>query len=571
MTSPRDDHEDPDDGASPGGRVTGQPADEGAASSDVRRGWRRWLTPGSLGTALLLVIMVAAGILAAITVTPSPDEEALPRPADADVVVANAAPLSWDPAAISDTASAQLLSQIYEGLTVLDAASQVRPALAESWRVEDDGRRVVFTLREGLTFSDGSPLGAADVRRSWLRVLDPAAPSPLSSLLDDVEGAAAYTRGEVPAEAVGIHVDGRTLSVDLQRPASFFPTVTAVPSLAVVPESIEQLLQGPRADVPFAASGPYVPQESEPGELELRANEAYWAGPPPVERIGVVTDIGGRSEVATFEDEAVDWTRITPWDAAWIRYDPTLGPQLRQAQEMLVEYLGFDTSRPPFDDRAVRRAVAMAVDWPRLATLDDPDAEVATSLVPPGATSRGEAVGLPAHDPDAARAELAAAGYPGGEGFPPVSLATYGIGPAEAIAHELERELGIQVQVEERSFADLSALLDSDTPAIWTMAWSADYPHAHDFLGLLLRSGSSANEGHWSNAAYDALIDAAAATSDLAEQAQLYDEATGILREEVPLVPLGYGQSWALSREGLRGANVSGVGLLRFADLAWDR
>ena len=574
MTSPRDGHEDPDDGASPGGRVAGQPANESAAPDGARRGWRRWrrwLTPGSLGTVLLLVIMVAAGILAAITVTPGPDEEALPRPADAEVVVANAATLSWDPAAISDTASAQLLSQVYEGLTVLDAASQVRPALAESWRVEDDGRRVVFTLRDGLTFSDGSPLGAADVRRSWLRVLDPAAPSPLSSLLDDVEGAAAYTRGEVPAEAVGIHADGRTLSVDLVRPASFFPTVAAVPSLAVVPESIEQLLQGPRADVPFAASGPYVPQESEPGELELRANEAYWAGPPPVASIGVVTDIGGRSEVDIFEDEAVDWTRITPWDAAWIRYDPTLGPQLRQAQEMLVEYLGFDTSRPPFDDPAVRRAVAMAVDWPRLATLDGPDAEVATSLVPPGATARGEAVGLPAHDPDAARAELAAAGYPGGEGFPPVSLATYGIGPAEAIAHELGRELGIHVQVEERPFEDLSALLDSDTPALWTMAWSADYPHAHDFLGLLLRSDSSANEGHWSNAAYDALIDAAAATSDVAEQARLYDEATAILREEVPLVPLGYGESWALSREGLRGADISGVGLLRFADLAWDR
>ncbi len=537
MTSPGAGHEDPGDGASREEGVPGQPAAESAAPDDVRRGWRRWLTPGSLGTTLLLVIMVGAGILAAITVTPSPDEEGLPRPADADVVVANAAPRSWDPAAISDSASAQLLSQVYEGLTVLDAASQVRPALAESWRLEEGGRRIVFTLRDGLTFSDGSPLGAADVRRSWLRVLDPAAPSPLSSLLDDVEGAAAYTRGEVPAEAVGIHADGRTLRVDLERPASFFPTVAAVPSLAVVPESIDDLVQGPRAGVPFAASGPYVPQESEPGELELRANESYWAGPPPVGSIGVVTDIGGRSEVDVFEDEAVDWTRITPWDAAWIRYDPTLGPQLRQAQEMRAEYLGFDTSRPPFDDPAVRRAVAMAVDWRRLATLDDPDALAATSIVPPGVAARGEAVGLPAHDPDAARAELAAAGYPDGAGFPPVSLATYGIGPAEAIAHEMERELGIEVQVEERSFDDHSALLDSDTPALWTMAWSADYPHAHDFLGLLLRSGSSANEGRWSNAAYDALIDAAAATSDVAEQARLYDEATAIVREEVPARP----------------------------------
>ena len=65
--------------------------------------------------------MVGAGIFAAVMVTPRPDEEALARPADADVVVAGAAPLSWDPAAISDSESAQLLSQVFEGLTVLDA------------------------------------------------------------------------------------------------------------------------------------------------------------------------------------------------------------------------------------------------------------------------------------------------------------------------------------------------------------------------------------------------------------------------------------------------------------------
>jgi ABC-type oligopeptide transport system substrate-binding subunit len=545
-----------------------EPSPEPAASP-LSRGWRRWLTPSALGTGLLVAIMVAAGLLAALTVTPTPDDEALPRPADADVVVAGAAPLSWDPAAISDAASAQVLSQIYEGLTVLDADSRLRPALAESWRIEDGGRHVNFTLREGLTFSDGSSLDAADVRRSWLRVLDPAAPSPLASLLDDVAGATAYARGEGTADAVGIHADGRRLTVELARPASYFPAVAAVPSLAVVPETIDALARGPRRDVAFAASGPYVPIGGEPGELWLEANQAYWSGPPPTRRVSVLTDLGGRSEVDVFEDRAVDWTRISPFDAAWIRHDPQLGPQLRRSDEMVAEYLGFDASQPPFDDARVRRAVGLAVDWRRLATREDPDGEIATTIVPPGVSARGHADALPRHDPEAARAELAAAGYPGGAGFPAVSLATYGIGPGEAIAHELERELGIEVDVEQRSFDGLSRLLDEDTPAMWTMAWSADYPHAHDFLGLLLRSGSSANAGRWSNAAYDALIDAAAATPDLEAQARLYDDAQAILRDEVPVIPLGYGDSWELSRDGLRGAAVSGVGILRYADLAW--
>ncbi len=534
-------------------------------------GRRRWLSPASLGTALLLAIMVGAGIFAAVMVTPGPDEEALPRPADADVVVAGAAPLSWDPAAISDSRSAQLLSQVFEGLTVLDATSTLRPALAESWEVEDEGRRVVFTLREGLTFSDGSALDAADVRRSWLRVLDPARPSPLASLLDDVEGAAAYARGEGLADAVGLHADGLTLSVDLARPASYFPAVAAVPSLAVVPETIDELARGPRRDMVFPASGAYVPAGGELGELRLRANDAYWAGPPSMERISVVTDLGGRSEVDVFEDGAVDWTRISPFDAAWIRYDQVLGPQLRHADEMVVEYLGFDTSRPPFDDAAVRRAVSMAVDWTRLADHDLGGTPVVTTIVPPGVEARGKVDGRLPYDPEAARAELATAGYPDGEGFPAVSLATYGIGPTAAIAQELERELGIEVAVENRSFDDHSALLDGETPALWTLAWSADYPHAHDFLGLLLRGDSSANVGGWANPAYDALIDMAAATADPAEQEALYEQAQAIVRDEAPLIPLGYSDSWALSRVGLRGAAVSGVGLLRYADLAWQQ
>jgi oligopeptide transport system substrate-binding protein len=150
-----------------------------------------------------------------------------------------------------------------------------------------------------------------------------------------------------------------------------------------------------------------------------------------------------------------------------------------------------------------------------------------------------------------------------------VTLATYGVGPTSAVAHELERELGIDVTVEQWSFDDHGTILAGETPSMWTMAWSADFPHAHDFLGLLLRSDSTANVGGWSDPDYDALIVAAAATSDTAEQERLYAEAQAIVRDEVPLIPLGYGSSWALSRDGLAGSDISGVGLVRYADLVW--
>lgn len=520
------------------------------------------------GTVLLIGIFVAIGLFAAWTVTPAPDEEALPRPAGTDVVLAGGAPLSWDPAAITDGISAQVVTQVFEGLTVLDAASQVRPALARDWQLDDDGRRLVFGLRDGTVFSDGTPLTAADVRRSWLRVIDPASPSPLSSLLDDVVGAAAYARGEGSADDVGIHADGRTLTLDFERPAAHFASVAAVPTLAIVPPTIDGLAGGPKPGVEFAASGAFVPVEQAPGEIRLQANERYWAGTVPMSRVTVVTDDGGRSPVDVFEDQAVDWTRIAAADASWIRYDRRLGPQLRHTDEMAVDLLGFDATEPPFDDPAVRRAVAMAVDWRRLAELDGAEI-MPTSIVPPGVVARPEGDYLLAHDPAAARTELAAAGFPAGEGFPAISLATYGVGPSAAIASELERELGIEVSVETRPFEQHSLMLELETPDMWTLAWSADYPHAHDFLGLLLLSDSSANASGWNDEAYDDLVAAAAGTADEAEQAALYAEAQAIVRDEAPLIPLGYGHSWWLAREGLRGDALSGTGILRYADLEW--
>ncbi len=528
----------------------------------------RWTRRTIAGTALLLGIFVVIGLFAAWTVTPPPDEEALPRPADTDVVIAGGTPLSWDPAAVTDGLSAQLLTQIFEGLTVLDSDSDVRPALAESWRVEDEGRRLVFELRDDLAFSDGTPLTAEDVRRSWLRVIDPASPSPFSSLLDDVVGAADYVRGVGDPDDVGITAEGRTVVLDFDRPAAFFPSIAAVPTLAVVPPGIDAQTRGPDATDEFTASGAFVPVSQDLEQIRLRANEHFWAGTAPMSEITVITDDGGRSQVDVFEDEAVDWTRVAAADASWIRYDRYLGPRLRHADQMAVDLLGFDAEEPPFDDPAIRRAVAMAVDWRRLATLAGAE-EPPTSITPPEVVARPDGDFVAPYDPDAARAELAAAGYPDGEGFPTVSLATYGVGPAEAIAAELAAELGITVAVETRPFEQHSSMLDLDTPDMWTLAWSADYPHAHDFLGLLLLGDSSANIGGWSDAEYDRLVAEAAATGDEAEQAALYAQAESIVRDQAPLIPLGYGDGWWLAREDLRGDALSGVGILRYADLEW--
>lgn len=490
------------------------------------------------------------------------------RAARTDVTIGAAAPASLDPAGQSDIQSAALAAQLFESLTAFDTRLVLRPALASGWDISGDGRQVVFHLRPNLEFSDGSPLTAADVVRSWLRVADPDHPSPLVTLMLDVKGVREHLSrapGSADPGTVGIRANGSDVIVDLDRPGADFPSIVASPTFAVVPPATcsgATLVLGQCG----VASGGYTLRAASETELTLTANPRYWAGTPPIQTIHVLTDIGGRSPVDAFSDGDVDYVPIAANDASWITFDGTLGPALRQVPSLSVTYLGFDTSRPPFDDVRVRRAVAMAVDWPRLATLSGLGNEPADSMVPPGIPGRDASGWLPTHDPAAARASLAAAGYPGGSGFPEVVLG--GGAFDQAIETDLERELGIKVRREH--YQDYFTRLATDPPGLWSLSWIADYPGQNDFLGVLFETGSPSNYGRWSSATFDQAIVAAQSTRDAGEASRAFGQALGVLRSDVPAIPIAYsGTGWALSRGGLLGAGVNGLGIPRYAGLAW--
>jgi oligopeptide transport system substrate-binding protein len=472
---------------------------------------------------------------------------------------------TWDPARQSDSGTASVLAQVYEGLTTFDAQSNVEPALARTWQVDDTGQQITFQLRPHLTYSDGSAIIAQDVVNSWLRLIDPKNPSTLSSLLADVQGATDYQAGKISADAVGLHADADRVIVDLRRPASYFLAVTASPSLAVVPPSeVNSISSSP----PTVVSGAYVPTTPSAGLIHLTANPDYWAGAPAITNIDLVTDYGTSSGVQLFDQSQLDYTSVGAGDASWIAYDPNLGPQLRQTNSFGVSYYGFDTTIAPFDKPEVRRAFAEAVDWDRIVSLAG--ATPATSMVPPGVAGGDTADHSPKLDVADAQALLASAGYPGGANFPPVTLATYGVGYEVAVAKELHDNLGVTVNVVALDFENyLEQVGAATTPTLWSLSWIADYPQAHDFLGLLLETGSTSNTGKWSNVNYDALIAQAAATTDTAQQTQIYTQAQEILEQEVPVIPVSYDESFALSRTGLEGALQSGVGLIRYAGLQW--
>src|SRR5262245_10181836 len=484
-------------------------------------------------------------------------------------------PTTLDPAAQSDAGSAAITAQLFESLTAFDGQLQVRPALAESWRFDDGGRRVTFHLRPNLTFSDGSPLRASDVARSWLRLIDPKQPSPLASLAMDIKGAAEFLKGENPDPgSVGLHADDGSgdLVVDLVRPATDFVNIVAGPSFGVVPPGVGKdpgaVLPGPD----FVASGGYALTGQSADALELTANEQYWAGRPAISRIELVEDLAGGSPVEAFENNQLDYTAVASTDASWIAYDKDLGPQLRKDPSLAVQYYGFDASKKPFDDVRVRRAFGEAIDWRRIAALSGTSetVQVANSMVPPGIPGRSDADYVPRHDPADARRLLAEAGYPGGAGVPQTVVMTGGSGADGAIVQQVKQELGITLQSEVMGGGYFQRL-STDPPAMWSLAWVADYPGRNDFLGVLLGTGASNNYGRWSSPDFDAAIVQAGSATDPAAADAAYDKAETIVRDEVPVVPLSYGPGWSLTRNGLLGAAQNGLGIVRMAGLAWAK
>jgi oligopeptide transport system substrate-binding protein len=477
------------------------------------------------------------------------------------------APSTLDPAFIADAGDVQFLLQVYAGLTRLDERGEPYPSLASGWEISDDGLTYTFTIRDDLEFSDGSPLVADNVRRSWLRLLDPATNATAPDVLSVVSGASARLAGDADEDEVGISApNDTTLVVTLDHPASYFLDIVATPATFVVPPAADATSTWQRPDA-FVGSGPYVVSSTDGADTVLQANEHYVAGPPPIDEIRWVGSVD-TDPVTAFSDGTVDLTEVAGWDATWIAYDADLGPHLHSAEPLTVSYFGFDTTRPPFDDARVRHAFVMALDRDRLVPLaEGASSTAAGSLVPPAIWPDGFSPRLET-DPDEAGRLLDEAGYEDREELGTIVVNGTGLGVEPAVDVWRE-ELGADVEIENMDFSDFLATLDTRPPQIFTINWIADYASPNALYGLLLESGAASNYGRWSDDTFDELLrEAAEAPED--EVGDAYQEVDDYVAEQAPVVPWAYGETWWLVADGLRGLGNLTVGLLDFGRVSWD-
>jgi oligopeptide transport system substrate-binding protein len=465
-------------------------------------------------------------------------------------------PASIDPRFVVDEEGELVVGALFEPLVTLDDRLQVVPAAAERWEVDDEGRVFTFELRAA-TFHDGTDVTADDFVRTFRRIADGTAepPSFLAYLLESVEGAAAAAEG---GELVGVEaLDPSTLQVRLDEPLPGFLRTLANPSLVPLPPAADADLEAfaaqPIGNGPFAMAGPREPdaflrlsrfaEHHTPARLDEVLLQVY---PDDPSRERQWEDfVEGQLQVADVPPEELEEARETYGASP----DGYRGPGVLDGITSTIYLYGFDTTRPPFDDARVRRAVSLAIDRDALADEVMQGTRVAaTAIVPPPIPgAQAGACEHCRHDPEAARAELEAARADLEEtGIVLEELRlTHNRGRthtaiAEAMASDLEEALGLSVDLQAQDLQPfVQGVRRGDVP-LFRLGWETGEPDPGAYLFPLFHSSQAGldNLTRYRNEEVDALLDVARAATVDREARAIYAEAERRILADAPVVPL---------------------------------
>ncbi len=461
----------------------------------------------------------------------------------------------FDPQKSSFTNEIGILALVYEGLTKLNENLETVPAAAESWEFNDDATELTFTLREGLTYSDGSPLTSENFRYAIERTCDPATAGEYQSILFEIVGCedwagtlvtdtVAYEAGR---EALGVETpDERTLVLKLTQPAPYFPTIAGL--WVMYPAKKELIEQGgenwwQQAQY-HVGNGPFkITDIQEEQLITFEANENYWEGRPKVDTIEYVYINDSAVALEAYRAGQLDIMQPDPSQLPAIRGDATLAAELLTYPQAATFNLQPNLTREPFTDIKVRQAFSQAFDRQTYCeVIRNGDCLPTLSWIPegiPGAIQTDKY----GFDPEAARQALAESSYGGPEGLPPITITFNSNDPAnqpriEWLASQFREHLGIEVQLEPVEGTTLVELRKSPETYPQLLAfsgWIQDYPDPQNWLSVFWTCNSTfAKRPGYCNPELDAVLQQADTELDPERRVQLYQQAGEILVDDIP-------------------------------------
>jgi peptide/nickel transport system substrate-binding protein len=454
-------------------------------------------------------------------------------------------PQTMDPHAVSSTPVLGFLNNVYEGLVRRGPDMSIEPALATSWEPIGDGEGWRFTLREGVTFHDGSDFTAEDVLFSYERA---------ASEESDVRSWFA------PVSELRV-VDEFTVDIMTTSPQPLFPDSIANWMMMDSGWAEENGAERPSRDTENHATrnangtAAFRLVERQPDLLTvLEPFEGWWGeAAHGITRAEFTPIQNSATAVAALLSGEVDMIEPVPVQDAE-RVDANDGTRVIRGIESRVIMLGFahdhDTLRNgadnPFTDVRVRRAVAHAVNVPAiLQTIMRGSAEPASQLVAAGTSGYSDMHDArPAHDPEAARELLAEAGYPDGFAFDlscPNDRYLNDEAVCQAIVGMLA-QVGLEATLDAMPVSNYWPELREDNFDMYLLGWSpGTFDAEHPIRFLVHTAGDRLgtwNFGGYSNPRIDELLPVMQSEIDAEARQEAMDEAAGIIQEDVVYVPL---------------------------------
>jgi oligopeptide transport system substrate-binding protein len=461
-------------------------------------------------------------------------------------------PDSLDPQRARNVESANVLRDLYEGLTIVGRDGAPAPGVATAWSVSPDGLRWTFTLRPEARWSNGEPVVAADFVAALRRLVDPATGSQYAQVVEAIRNAPAVIAGRLPPGSLGVSApDPATLLVELESPTPYLPGLMSHWSTMPV--------HGPslaRHGAAFVRPGNLVGNGAfrlvawvQGAQLDLERNRNYW------------NDAATRLEAVRFVTQSDENAEYRRWRSGELHVTATVprgqfdvirrehAAELKVGPQLGTYYFGISLDREPFRNRpGLRRALSLALDRERIVASVTRVGELpANGWVPPGTFDYSSQSFDYAARPMAeriaeARRLYAEAGYSAAN--PLRFELRYNTGDvhnriAVAAAAMWKQALGAEATLAVREFKVLQQEVDAREVDLFRSSWIGDYNDAYTFLQLF-KGGFGLNTPRFRDARYDALLEAAAREVDPAKRRAALEQAERVLLAAHPVVPVHF-------------------------------
>ncbi len=500
-----------------------------------------------------------------------------------------AVPPHIDPLLTSELDGAQVSTALYDGLTEFaneDGVPVVKPLIAEDWEVNDDATQFIFTIKDGLTFADASPLLPSNFKKAWDIAASPELAADYGYLFGLIKGSAELSDGTA-TELSGVVADDEamTLTVDMNQPYADFPSVASHIIFSPMPDARFELEdQSTWEQEAMIGNGPFTMETAQTDQEIVIVRNDSWAGDVNGNTSAILDQVTFKifadvdSAYAAFEAGETQSATIPGG-----RYAEATGQYSNTSETALLasyHWVYGMRDEDPLGGAAnakLRQAISLAIDRESInAAVYDGGRTVGTSITPPGIPGFEEDLcDFCGFDLDAAKAKLAEFQAEGGtipEGIKLVFNAGAGHEDVAAIYQQNLEALGVTVTQEPLSSETyFDTLRDGGCPGLCRAGWFWDYPIYDNGMYDLFHVDSIGgnNLGWYDSADFNELVTTARQTVDTDEREQLFRDAENqLLNVDTAVIPTNWYSGDHVFAEGVEGYAQEPLGWVRFETIS---